>query len=82
MVVVIHSVNIDLTKLFYNTIEKLSGEVCIYMCALGEEVQYLILIFHRSQYVMSKIERLRNSNAKTPFLNTGINRRSNKRELK
>lgn len=63
-----YSVNVDLTKLFYNAIEKLRREVCVYLCILEEEFQHLIFIFlSKSQYVMTKMEQLRNSNTKIPF---------------
>lgn len=63
-----YSVNVDLTKLFYNAIEKLRREACVYLYILGEEFQHLIFIFlSKSQYVMTKMEQLRNSNTKIPF---------------
>ena len=63
---------IDLTKIiFYNS--------CKPLCVLGEGVQYLILLYPKSRYLMSTPEQLRNRNAKIPLINIG---KQSGRELK
>lgn len=64
--------NIDLTKIsFYKS--------CKHLCVLGEGVQYLILLYPRSCYLMSTTEQLGNRKAKILLINI---RKQSVRELK